>query len=329
MKVLIAMSGGIDSAVAAILLKEKNFDCIGIHFKFWSLNNKCCSLESEYRARKICAKLNIPFYVFNLEKEFKQQIINPFLKTISQNKTPNPCVWCNRKIKFRTLHKYRRLLKADLVATGHYARVKNNLLYKAKDKNKDQSYFLWQVKDFEKTIFPLGQINKEQVKRIAQENKLCFEKIKESQEICFVDNKIEDFFKKHLKDKPGDIVYKNEKIGRHNGLFYYTIGQRKGINLSGGPFYVLNKDNKKNILFVTKKEKELEQKEIKMKNVKWFVKNPFPFKCKARIRYKSPLKQVLVNDKKVFFIKPSKAVTPGQSIVFYNKEQVLGGGIIL
>ncbi len=324
-KVLLALSGGIDSSVAAYLLQKKGYQVIGVHFKFWPQENKCCSLDSEKRARKICEKLKIPFYIFSLQKEFKQEIINPFLKELSLSITPNPCVWCNRKIKFKTLEKYRKTLKADLIATGHYALIKNNYLYRAKDKAKDQSYFLWQVKDFRKVLFPLGNFSKKQVIDLAEKNKLGFSQIKESQEICFITGKTEDFLKKHLKEKKGNIVFNNKIVGFHKGLFYYTIGQRKGINLSGGPFYVFKKDIKKNILYITKDKKDLEKKELFMKNVKWFKKTS---SCLAQVRYQTSMTPVIIKDKKVIFKKPQKAITPGQSIVFYKCNQVLGGGII-
>lgn len=319
------MSGGIDSSVAAYLLKKKGFKPIGVHFKFWPLENKCCSLGSENKAREICEKLKIPFYVFSLQKEFKKEIIKPFLTSLTLNITPNPCIWCNKKIKFKILEKYRKLLKADYVATGHYALIKQVFLYRAKDKKKDQSYFLWQVNNFEKVLFPLGNLFKKEVMDLAKKNNFCFSNTKESQEICFIPDKIEDFLKKNLKEKKGNIIFNNKIIGFHKGLFYYTIGQRKGINLSNGPFYVLKKDHKKNILFVTKDKKELEKNYLMMKNVRWFKKAS---SCLAQIRYQSSLVPVIIKDKKVIFKKPQTAVTPGQSIVFYKNNQVLGGGII-
>ena len=270
-KVVIAMSGGIDSSVAAALLKEAGFEVIGVFMKFWSerdkdglicVHNRCCTPESEKRARQVADKLKIPFYVFNFEKEFKKRVVDYFLKNYKLGLTPNPCVVCNKEIKIRLLWKKALSLDRTHIATGHYARLRtqnNNSkakifkLLKGKDEEKDQSYFLWQLnqKMLKRILFPLGEYTKNEVRKLAKKFKLPVLNIPESQEICFIQTTMNDFLRKHLKPKPGEIVdTKGKVIGRHQGLYLYTIGQRKGIELAGGPFYVLDKDIKLSLIHI-------------------------------------------------------------------------------
>lgn len=327
-RVIIAMSGGVDSSVAVALLKEAGFDVIGVFMKFWS--ERPCSSESEKRAKLVAAKLDIPFRTFCFKKEFKKKVVDYFLKASELGLTPNPCVVCNKEIKFGLLFKKALSLKYDFIATGHYALIKDGKLFEARDK--DQSYFLWRLNSriLSKTLFPVGGYTKKEVKRLAKEFRLPVVDIPESQETCFISTTLNDFLKKHLKPKPGDIVYQGRKIGRHPGLCFYTIGQRKGINLPAGPFYVLDKDIKHNSLIVTKKEKDLFKKELRAKNINWINKAPkLPLKVKAKIRYKHKAAPAVIKEQgRVVFSKPQRAVTSGQSVVFYLKDQVLGGGVI-
>jgi len=373
LKVIIAMSGGIDSSVAAALLKKGlaphqskarygvNFDVVGIFMKFWApqggatqintdknadlhgYENRCCTPESEKRARLVAEKLNIPFYVLNFEKEFKKKVVDYFLKEYRAGRTPNPCVVCNKEIKFGLLLEKVLKLGADFVATGHYARLRRvgagYKLLKARDKNKDQSYFLWRLnqKILKKTLFPVGGYTKTEVRRLAKEFKLPVLNIPESQEVCFIPTTISDFLRERLKSKPGKIInVKGSVIGEHQGLWFYTIGQRKGIKVaSGKPYYVLSKDVKKNLLIVSQNKKDLYKKELIAKNVNWVSneKPKFPLKVMAKIRYRHNLASaILLRTKdgriKVVFPKPQKAITPGQSVVFYKGEELLGGGTI-
>ena len=387
-KVVIAMSGGLDSSVAAALLKRADFalpqgqgnlersrrvDVIGVFIKFWSAphqnfgggSNRCCSLEAEVRARKVAEILKIPFYVFNFEKEFKKKIVDYFLREYKKGRTPNPCVVCNKEIKFGLLLKKALVLDADYIATGHYARKRETKNYKlktinykllrAKDKNKDQSYFLWMLNQgqLRRILFPIGDYTRKEVENLARKFKLPVLKARKSVEICFIQTTINDFLARHLKQKPGQIIYSTPEvgyrvIGQHQGLAFYTIGQRKGIGLSGGPWYVMDKDLKKNLLIVTKNEKDLLKKELICKNVNWILgkeprllgeARPFraaklPLKIKAKIRYRHQLASATIYKLsttcyKLTFDRPQRAITPGQSAVFYRGEELLGGGIII
>jgi len=347
-KVVIGLSGGVDSSVSAALLKRAGFDLVGVFMKFQntkSAYNRCCSIEASQRARKVANQLGIPFYVLNCTGEFKKQVIDYFLKEYKQGRTPNPCVVCNKQIKTKLLFKKMQQLGAGFIATGHYAVVKNGGLFTAKDKQKDQSYFLWQIKqkELQKTLFPLGNYTKPQVRAMAKRFGLVTYKTPESQEVCFVQTKTANFLKKHLKQNQGNIV-ENETgkvLGKHQGLWFYTIGQRKAIGLSGGPWFVVKKDIKNNVLIVSKKQKDLLQKEVLFTKAYWLSKQTFPFKAKAKIRYNtkpancvvSKMPEVAPRAFKAVFTKPQKAVTPGQSIVFYQNQRgdtsrVLGGGVI-
>jgi len=332
-KVIVAISGGVDSAVAAALLKKEGFELVGVFMKFWPKSNRCCSLESERRARLTAEKLKIPFHVFNFEKEFKKKVVDYFLKNSKIGLTPNPCVVCNKEIKFGLLFKKLKALNADYLATGHYARLRQGELLRARDKNKDQSYFLWKLnqKVLKKTLFPIGDYLKPEVKSLAKKFKLPVNNIPESQEICFIQTNISDFFKKYLKTKTGLIKTKlGLVLGKHQGLALYTIGQRKGIGLAGGPYYVLDKDMKKNILIVTKNEKDLYKKELSFTEFSWASgkETKFPLKVMAKIRYRHKPSSAILKKNKVIFSKSQRAITPGQSVVFYQGQELLGGAII-
>jgi tRNA-specific 2-thiouridylase len=328
LRVLVAMSGGVDSSAAAAILKNHGYEVQGVFLNLGQVNLKA-ALKS---AKKVAQKIGIPLKIVDLRKQFKKEIIDYFLKGYQKGITPNPCVRCNKDIKFGLLLKLAEKLKFDYLATGHYIRLSEtrfptiptrnrvSRLFQAKDKNKDQSYFLYNLKQkqLEKLLFPLGNYTKEQVRKMADKRHLPYLK-KESQDICFLDCEHKEYLKKHLKLK--------------NGLPLYTIGQRYGISMGGGiPFYVVDKNIKKNLLIVASKadESKFYKKEIKIKNANWISgKIPDIKKIyKARIRYRQDLQSCRIKGTKIIFTKPQRAVTPGQSLVLYDGAELLGGGII-
>jgi len=340
-KIKCAVSGGVDSAVAAALLKEVgDFEVEGVFMELW--HGSDFELAKK-RAKNVCQELGIPFSVLNFQTEFKKKIVDCFLEELKKGFTPNPCVLCNKKIKFGLLWEKAGKLSADMVATGHYARIREKggllKLIRGKDEEKDQSYFLWKLnqKQLRRVLFPVGGYTKREVKKMAKYFGLPAIDSPESQEICFVRDTTRDFLKKHLKTKPGKIVNTEGKIiGEHEGLWFYTIGQRKGIELSGGPHFVVDKKTKENFLVVTKDRKDLYGKELMLKDVNWIsgIEPELPMGVKAKIRYRHSAAEAILSKQKgekylLEFKKPQFAVTSGQSAVFYKRDEVLGGGIIV
>ncbi len=353
-RVLAAMSGGVDSSVAAFLLKEMGFEVIGVTFKVSPLCHTspetdkyiaCCSEEAIDEAARVARKIGINHYVLNLREIFERKVIENFYKEYKQGKTPNPCVRCNRFIKFDALLRKSRELGADYICTGHYARIQYNraqkkfLLKKAKDKTKDQSYFLYVLKqrNLKHILFPLGELKKEQVRKIAHKAGLDNYNRRDSQELCFVTQRdYRGFLNKFLKSKTGEVVdTRGHVLGKHKGIFSYTIGQRKGLGLvAKRPYYVIALDNKKNRIVIGFEE-ELYSNSLLAKDVNFLGidKLTRPLKIKAKIRYKHPAQQAVISQTgksrvRVKFLKPQRAITPGQSVVFYQKDVVIGGGII-
>ena len=345
--VLIGLSGGVDSATAAKLLKEAGFNVIGVHLKLW--NEKLSVLkEREGLVKKVAQKIEVPLIIYNAQKEFKKYVIDYFLKELKNGRTPNPCIDCNYFVKFKALSQLASKLKAQYIATGHYARIKKTKqngkiiyeLLRGKDKNKDQSYFLWRLNQniLRKTIFPLAEFKKEEVKKMADFWQIKFTKpVKESQNLCFT-NDLEKFIFKNLKTQKGAIfdLTQNKKVGEHLGIYFYTIGQRKNIRIPyKEPYYVVKKDKKTNQLFIAPASKKefFQTDEIKLERVNFVSFKPkLPLKCEVKIRYRSEfLKAILYQKNKKYylkFLKPALFVTPGQSAVFYQKEKLIGGGVI-
>lgn len=341
-KVVCALSGGIDSAVAAGLLKERSeFDTAGVFMQLWEDQY---STGAERRAKNICDILNIPFFVLDFRNDFKKRVVDYFLRGARKGLTPNPCVVCNKEIKFGLLWDIVKKTKADFLATGHYARIVGEgeriKLIRGRDKERDQSYFLWQLSQaqLQNVLFPIGGYTKEEVEEMARKFRLPVVGIPKSQDLCFVRSKTHGFLKKKLSTEPGRIVDPQGGIlGRHEGLWFYTIGQRKKIELPGGPFYVLNKDIKKNILVVAREKEKLYSKKTLLEKVNWISGEvpQLPLNLKVKVRYRNNSASALLfkarqkDHYSLEFKKSQFAVTPGQSAVFYKKEEVLGGGIII
>lgn len=355
-RVLVAISGGVDSAVAAALLLKQGYEVAAVFLHFWkdpsapaTAENKCCSLTAMNDARAVCRKLGIPFHSFDFSAPFKKAVVDNFLEEYAAGRTPNPCIICNRRVKIGRLLEYARGLGYDFLATGHYVNIKSARgkfsLYRAKDKNKDQSYFLYTFnsEQLKQLLFPLGNYTKPQVRALAKKFGLPVAEKAESQEICFISGKHHnDFLKRNLKLKSGEIklLDTGEVIGTHQGLPLYTIGQRRGIEIGGrGPYYAARMDYQTNDLFVARKFDDIifYEKSLLAKDVIW-TNDSAPlksFKCQAVIRYRHPAVACRVTPPKkpgqgylVEFDKPQRAVTPGQSVVFYKDSKVLGGGII-
>lgn len=353
-RVVVAMSGGVDSSVAAALLKEQGYDVIGISMQLWDYTKgerdsfgSCCSLDDLYDARRVCDKLNIPFYVVNFEEAFSKSVVDYFVEGYLKGETPNPCLKCNQILKFEILLKRALELEADYLATGHYARVAYDdgrgryLLLKGKDLSKDQSYFLFTMtqKQLSKIIFPLGDLTKTDVRKLAKKFGLNVAEKKDSQEICFAPEDYPSFIIKragHGIDAKGEIVdLSGNVLGMHKGLYKYTIGQRKGIGVTGGePLYVLKIDSETNRLVVGP-EQGLFSNGLIAQEANWigvsFLEAEMEVVAKVRYRHKGVAAKVMPLDDnrvEVHFKKPEKSVTPGQAVVFYKDDEVVGGGWI-
>jgi len=347
-KVYVGLSGGVDSSVTAALLKEQGYDVTGVYMKNWSkdLPGFDCPWKEDYTdAKRVAVQLGIPFKMFDFETEYRQKVVDYMLAEYKAGRTPNPDIMCNQEIKFRLFLETSLADGADMIATGHYTVVKDGKLYKAKDDNKDQTYFLYRVaKDaLEHTLFPLGEYTKPEVRKLAEKFGLVTAKKKESMGICFVGKVgIKEFLIHELgTQRPGDIINQNgEKLGVHDGAIFYTIGQRHGLDVGGGfPYYVVGKDMKKNEVYVTTdlSDKRLWHPEIKLAQLHLIdgsLKKGQSLEVRTRHRAPLVIAEVLVVDstKKTATLRLKesiRALTPGQSTVLYLKDEVLGGGVII
>jgi len=325
-KVIVAISGGVDSAVVAQLLKNRGYDVVGVFMRMHKNSNS-------KNAKIVAKKIGIDFKILDVQKEFKKKVIDYFINEYKRGNTPNPCIECNKNIKFKILFNQLKKMNADFISTGHYikisqkSKVKSQKLLTANDKNKDQSYFLWQLKQkqLSKILFPLGDYTKEQVRGLAKKFKLPVFNKPESQDVCFTAPRLS------FQAKVGNIVTSDGKvIGEHKDLMFYTIGQRKGIEVGGiGPFYVVKKDFKKNVLIVTRNEKDLMQKELTVKNINWLSGKLYSGKCKVKIRSTAKMADATIKGNKIIFKNPQRAIASGQSAVIYVKNELIGGGVIV
>ncbi|USK60189.1 tRNA 2-thiouridine(34) synthase MnmA [Peribacillus asahii] len=349
-RVVVGMSGGVDSSVAALLLKQQGYDVIGIFMKNWDdtdENGVCTATEDYDDVIRVCNQIGIPYYAVNFEKQYWDQVFTYFLEEYKAGRTPNPDVMCNKEIKFKAFLEHAINLGADYVATGHYARVVYRdgeyKMLRGIDQNKDQTYFLNQLsqEQLSKVLFPIGELEKSKVREIAVEAGLATATKKDSTGICFIgERNFKDFLSNYLPAKNGKMeTFDGEVKGTHDGLMYYTIGQRHGLGIggSGEPWFAIGKDLKRNVLYVGQgfHHEKLYSDSIIADEVSWVsnIEKPQEFECTAKFRYRQENHKVTVrlleNDQvQVLFHQPIKAITPGQSAVFYQGEECLGGGTI-
>ena len=355
-RVMIGMSGGVDSSVAAYLLKKQGYEVIGVTMKLWQDDEEydliendggCCSLEAVEDARAVADKLGIPFYVLNFKEVFKEKVIDYFIDEYLQGRTPNPCIACNKHIKFDDLYRRAMALGCDYVATGHYAKIEKDeetgryLLTKSVTDKKDQTYALYNLtqEQLEHTLLPTGDYEKERVREIAKEMGMDVHNKPDSQEICFVkDNDYANYVKRHSNKriKEGNFVdTKGNVLGKHKGIIYYTIGQRKGLGIAfGKPMFVLDINPKTNEVILGSND-DLFNRELIAKDVNLITIDKIrePIRVEAKIRYSAkPSPATVYNNGddsiKIVFDEPQRAITKGQSVVMYQGDKVVGGGII-
>lgn len=353
--VIVGMSGGVDSSVAALRLKQQGYHVEGLFMRNWDSDDNdphCTATQDLSDARLVCDKLNIPLHQANFASEYWDRVFKHFLDEYAAGRTPNPDILCNKEIKFKAFLDHAKDLGADYIATGHYATIKEKTdgfhLLQANDHNKDQTYFLYtlQQKQLSQTLFPLGELKKQTVREIAKAAELPIHNKKDSTGICFIgERKFSQFLSEYLLTKPGDIKTElGETIGQHQGIMFYTLGQRKGLNLGGmknakeSPWYVIDKDIKSNVIYVAQEHDHLKLMGNKLicDQLHW-VSAKLPntnHHYQAKIRYRQQtatceIQQLNQEQLLVVFEQPQWAITPGQSIVFYKDDECIGGGVIV
>lgn len=347
-RVVVGMSGGVDSSVAALLLKEQGYDVVGIFMKNWDDTDDfgvCTATEDFEDVVRVCNQLDIPYYAVNFEKQYWDKVFTYFLDEYKAGRTPNPDVMCNKEIKFKAFLDHAISLGADYLATGHYAQVRNTNghyeMLRGADDNKDQTYFLNQLTAdvLEKVMFPLGHLPKPKVREIAKEHGLVTAEKKDSTGICFIgERNFKQFLSEYLPAQPGEMrTLDNVVKGRHEGLMYYTIGQRQGLGIGGAgdPWFVVGKNLKENVLYVEQgySNEKLYSDRLLATDMNWINPVQKTFTCTAKFRYRQKDSQVTVTrledgNVNVEFAEKTRAITPGQAVVFYDGDVCLGGGTI-
>lgn len=348
--VVVGMSGGVDSSVCALLLKQQGYRVIGLFMKNWEETdeNGVCNSARDYEdVVKVCEQINIPYYSVNFVKEYQEHVFSHFLSELKAGHTPNPDILCNREIKFKVFLEKALSLGADFLATGHYCRRDENdqpQLLKGSDPLKDQSYFLYTIgsKALQKVLFPIGHMLKTEVRKIAKENQLANSEKKDSTGICFIGKRdFKEFTSQYLGYKPGNFETLSGKVvGMHDGIAFYTIGQRKGLAI-GGPgsaWFVVGKDIERNVVIIEQGDDHpsLYKIELNATELSWVAGSapPLPLACAAKVRYRQPEQPCIIEKIKegkahIRFLEPQRAITSRQSIVFYQGDVCLGGGMIV
>ena len=339
-KVYVGMSGGVDSSVTVALLQEQGYEVTGVYMKNWSqdLPGFVCPWQEDYQdAKRVAVQLGIDFKMYDFETEYRHKVVDYMVREYQAGRTPNPDIMCNQEVKFKLFLETALEDGADLIATGHYARIKDGQLFAGLDPAKDQSYFLYRVTQdaLRRSLMPIGDLHKTEVRRLAKKLGLATADKKDSQGICFVGKVgIKEFLLHELgPQSPGPIVDQTgREIGRHDGAIFYTIGQRHGLNVGGGlPYYVVRKDMLANTVYVTTNldDRELWSKELTLQDPHWINKEPGRIKSyHARLRYRGPLVACTINGQKLMLAEPQRGLAAGQSAVIYDEERVLGGGIL-
>lgn len=339
-RVYVGMSGGVDSSLTAALLKEQGHEVTGVYMKNWTEDlpgMRCPWADDLADAKRVAVQLGIPFKVYDFEKEYKHKVVDYMVAEYQAGRTPNPDIMCNQEVKFKIFLEMALADGAEMIATGHYARTEDDRLLRAADDNKDQTYFLYRVtgEALAKTLFPLGDFTKPEVRKMAEERGLVTAGKRDSQGICFVGSiGIKEFLSQYITTEPGDIVEKEtgKTVGRHDGAVYYTLGQRHGLNVGGGlPYYVVGKNMTSNVVYVSRNldDDAMWHEVIALQDVHWITQAPDDGQdVQVRLRHRGALLPAVIQGERLQLANPERAVTPGQSAVIYNGDMVLGGGIV-